>query len=93
MTKRSREPSIEFEMMDTFIVIKYYQKRYAWYPPADVAYTNFLNDPTFDCSIIHNSYGQAMFNVEDLRKSEDVLRQEVNPLDKKDTEEWVIDKE
>jgi hypothetical protein len=93
MTKRTREPSVEFDMMNGFVVLKYGGKKYAWFPPDDVAYNNFLNDPTFECSIIHNSFGQAMFNVENLRICEDVLRQEINPLDKKDVNEWVVDEE
>jgi len=93
MTKRTREPSIEFDMMNGFVVLKYGGKKYAWHPPSDIPHNSFLNDPMFECTIIHNSVGQAMLNVEDLRKNEDVLRQEINPLDKKDVEEWVVDEE
>ena len=93
MTKRTRESSIEFEKTDTFVVIKYGGKKYAWFPPDDTKYNTFVSDPTFECSIIHNSFGQAMINVENLRDCEDVLRQEINPLDKKDIEEWVVDEE
>jgi hypothetical protein len=91
MTKRTRESTLEFMMMDDFVVISYNGKKYAWFPPDGVSYKNFLTDPKFECTIIHNSFGQAMLNVEDLRNCEDVLRQEINPLDKKDIEEWVVD--
>lgn len=93
MTKRTREPTVEYEMMNGFVVLKYDGKKYAWFPQDDTTHNVFLNDPMFECSIIHNAYGQAMFNVEDLRNNEDVLRQEINPLDKKDVEEWVVDEE
>ena len=91
MAKRAREPSVEFEMKDGFVVIKYSGKEYAWFPPSDMKLDTILSDPTFERSIIHNFENRAMFNIEDLRKNEDILRQEINPLSKKDVEEWVVD--
>ena len=32
-----------------------------------------------------------MLNIEDIRRGEDVLRQEINPLKYKDVDEWVQD--
>lgn len=91
MAKRTREPSVEFEMKDGFVVIKYSGKEYAWFPPTHITLDNLLNDPRYEPRVIHNFENRAMFNIEDLRNNEDVLRQEINPLSKKDIDEWVVD--
>jgi hypothetical protein len=91
MVKRAREASVEFDVMDGFVIIKHYGKKYAWHPPKNITLNKFLTDSTFEYSVVHNSQGKAMINVEDLRKSKDVLRQEINPLQYKDIDSWVAD--
>lgn len=91
MAKRSREASLEFEMKDGFVVVKYAGKEYAWFVPEDKDFKTIVENPLYECSIIHNFENRAMFNVEDLRNNDDILRQEINPLSKKDVGEWVVD--
>lgn len=89
--KRQRQSSIEYEINDEFVVITYNGRQYAWYPPIEGSIVNFLNQQAFEYEIIHNRDGRAMFNVENLRTNEFVLRQEINPLAYKDVEDWVRD--
>jgi hypothetical protein len=90
--KRQRDSSIQYEIKDGYVVLCYNGKQYAWTPPIRMILAAFLNEEMYDYSIIHNSDGQAMFNVENLRNNKDILRQEVNPLKDKDVKEWVKDK-
>ena len=47
---------------------------------------------TLDGEIIHNSYGQAMIDFSTLVSGETVFRQEVNPIEHRGSDEWVVDK-
>jgi hypothetical protein len=89
--KRERESSIQYEIKDEYVILKYNGKQYAWFPPMSAILEAFLSNQTYDYSIVHNNNGQAMFNVEDLRYNKDVLQQEVNPLKYKDVDEWAKD--
>ena len=90
--KHLREPSIEYEVKEDYVVLNYDGKQYAWVPPMKVILKAFLNEDTYDYSIVHNSNGQAMFNVENMRNNQFIFRQEVNPLKNKDDKGWVKDK-
>lgn len=89
--KRQRTSGIEYEVKDGFIIIMSNGRQYAWYPPINGSVETFLNQQSFMYEIIHNNDGQAMFNVENLRTDERVLRQEINPLIYKDVENWMKD--
>jgi hypothetical protein len=78
--KRQRDASIQYEIKDGYVVLDYNGKQYVWTPPMRLTLDAFLSEETYDYSIIHNNYGQAMFNVENLRNNKDIFRQEVNPL-------------
>jgi hypothetical protein len=90
--KRQRDSPIHYEIKDGYVILNYDGKQYAWTPPMRMILDVFLNEETYDYSIIHNNDGQAMFNVENLRNNKDIFRQEVNPLKDKDVVEWVKDK-
>ena len=91
MVKRLREASVEFDIMDGFVIINNCGKKYAWHPSENITLNSFLNDSSLEYSVVHNFRGQAMFHVEDLRKSKAVLLQEINPLKHKDVDDWVVD--
>jgi hypothetical protein len=89
--KRQRQSSITYEIKGDYVVITYNERQYAWRPPIKGSVDTFLNQQTFEYEIIHNRNGQAMFNVENMRTNEHILRQEINPLAYKDVDDWVRD--
>lgn len=91
MGKRKREPRVEFEMADGYVILKYDNKEYAWTPPPDFLLKYILDDSTFMCTIVHNFNNQAMINIENVMDNELILRQEINPLKYKNIGDWVVD--
>jgi len=89
--KRQRERPIDYEVMDGYVVLNYEGKQYMWTPRRRVSIDAFLNEETYDYTITQTKDGQAMFNVESLRRNKDVLRQEVNLLKDKNVPELVKD--
>ena len=80
MPKRSRERSIDFKVVDGLVFIEYEMKKYVWYPPKSLLLDSFLNEDTYEYSIVHNPYGGHSLNVEDLRKNQEVLCQIVEKI-------------
>jgi hypothetical protein len=77
---------------DGYCVVEFYGRQYAWYIADKDEFHKLINEGTYLCEIIHNSYGQAMIDFSTLVSGETVFRQEVNPIEHKSTEEWVVDK-
>jgi hypothetical protein len=90
MGKRKRTSFSEIGE-DGYCVVDFYGKQYAWYI-ADRDEFYKLTDGVYTCEIIHNTDGQAMINFSNIVTDETVFRQEVNPIEHKGSDEWVVDK-
>lgn len=88
MTKRQREHPLQYEIKDDFVVLNYNGRQYTWVPPLRMILDKFLNEDTYDYSVVHTYDGKPMLNVESLRTNTEILRQEINPLKQKDSEKW-----
>ena len=90
MTKRSRESTVSFGVVDGdgYIKVDYAGKSYAWYSDNSKELTD---ERVYECEIIHNMYGMAMISFKKSDTNEEVLRQEINPYNKKSTSDWVVD--
>jgi hypothetical protein len=93
MTKREREVSVLFSDIgsDGFITVEYNGKKYAWLMSNEGQVSKLTDDHYYTCEIIHNVNNQAMINFIDIKTDEDFLRQEINPLDRKNCMYWCID--
>jgi hypothetical protein len=80
MPKRSRERSIDFKVVDGLVFIEYEMKKYVWHPPKNLLLDAFLNEDTYEYSIVHNPQGVHCLTVEDLRKNVDILCQAVEKI-------------
>jgi hypothetical protein len=94
MPKRERRSSAEIIQMnsDGTAIVEYAGKQYYWsYIPSYIALTRLNDASEFDVTIVHNFEHRAMIDITSVRKDEQLLRQEINPLKYKDSEEWVVD--
>lgn len=93
MSKRQRDSSTVIIQMndDGWAVIDYHGKFYSWNVPGDIDIDKVMDTSRYDISIIHNAERRAMIDIVDIRTEEIYLRQEVNPFEFKDIDEWVID--
>jgi hypothetical protein len=91
MAKRKRLTISEIGA-DGYCVVEFYGRQYAWYIEDHDEYENLTDEKFYTCEIIHNSYGQAMIDFTSNKTNESVYRQEVNPVEHKGSDEWVVDK-
>jgi len=78
---------------DGYCVVEFYGKQYAWQVPDDWdRFYNLIDEQFYRCEIIHNSEGKAMIDFVSVKTNETVFRQEINPLEHKYNEDWVVDK-
>lgn len=78
--KRQRERSLQYEIMDGYVVLNYAGKEYTWVPPTRIPLNRFLSQDEYEYEVFHTKEGRSLFSVEDLRKNEHVFCQEINPL-------------
>ena len=78
--KRQRESPIDYEVKDGVVILNYNLKNYTWTPTNIRSLDRFLNEETYDYTVVHTNRKEAVFHVESLRENKDVLRQSVNLL-------------
>jgi hypothetical protein len=89
MQKRRRSSSVELvKVDDNGITVQYNEKMYYVHTHGK-DYAHFFEDSDLEIDVYHNFENRAMIHVKNIRLNEDVLRQEINPLEFKD--EWVKD--
>lgn len=93
MSKRQRDSSTVIIQMndDGWAVVDYHGKFYSWNVPNDVDINKIMDASQYEITIIHNAERRAMIDIVNIRTEEIYLRQEVNPFEFKDIDEWVID--
>ncbi len=91
MAKRKRLTISEIGA-DGYCVVEFYGRQYAWYINDQNEYEKLTDERYYKCEIIHNKDGQAMIDFTNTRTNESVFRQEVNPIEHKGSDEWVVDK-
>jgi hypothetical protein len=93
MPKRERRSSAEIIYVNAngTAIVEHAGKQYFWHIPEDVILDRLTDTNEFEISIIHNREHRAMIDIMSVRKDECYLRQEINPLKYKDSEEWVVD--
>jgi len=91
MVKRTR---LSFSNIgeDGYCVVEFYGRQYAWYIADKNEYEKLIDGRVYKCEIIHNIDGQAMIDFTNAQTNETVHRQEVNPIEHKGSDEWVVDK-
>jgi hypothetical protein len=77
---------------DQYCMVEYYGKQYWWYVADKAEFHKLINEVNYVCEVIHNSDGQAMIDFSDVSTGETVFRQEINPIEHKNADEWVVDK-
>jgi hypothetical protein len=91
MPKRNRTSSVELIAVDEGgFIIGYNNKKY-YVNNSDKGYLKFFEDSEMEIEVIHNFEHRAMFNVEDIRSGDIILRQEINLFKFKDVDEWMKD--
>lgn len=95
MPKRRRSSSAEIVKIDEdgTAVVEYKGRLYAWFVPSDVSVEKIQDTNEYEIQIIHNFEHKAMIDITDIRQDQTVLRQEINPLEHKNVDEWVVDSE
>lgn len=93
MPKRQRRSSAEVVQVnnDGTAIVEQDGKRYYWYVPEHIELRTVTDTSQYDIVIIHNFENRAMIDIVNVRSEESCLRQEINPLSRKDVEEWVVD--
>lgn len=93
MPKRQRRSSAEVVQVnqDGTAVVESGDKQYCWYVPENISLDKIIDTNEFEIAIIHNFENRAMIDIVSIRKDEMYLRQEVNPLKYKDSDDWVVD--
>jgi hypothetical protein len=93
MAKRPRSCSAVILSVeaDRTAVVEYDEKYYSWVVPDGIMVDRLMETDDYEIQITHTKENRALINIVCVRSLKTYLCQEINPLSKKDLEEWVVD--